>query len=676
MRDQRTGLWLIEPAAPSRRRSRPASPSSRRAATAPTVSSRSSRSSRAPARRPRGAGGRRPRRRDDPLVKRAEQLADAGVMPHSALRASPTSSSGRPPHPPRPAAGDEGQGEAVERLAGTSAPSAQAEALARVVVVNVSSTEAVARDQPATPASTRSTPPGRGEAPLPASSLYALRPSAPAARSSTSPPTGARLPALERAARRRAALGRLRRQDRRDAGQDRARPDVRDPRAAGAVVGRHNMLGGGDGATLADPGARASKARSKAGPRGDPRPPRRRADAHRQRRRPRRLEDRDGPHLLRGLPRGADVDAVHLAGLRLGARRAARPRPGPADRPRAAARRRPARCRHSGSSSRTRPAPTSTGSCPAGRAVLAPSRGGRVTRLGRSRRAGPAPAALTVPGDALAGAAGAGGPPAGGGCCCPSRRSASTGPAWRSTTTPTASSTPPSGPSGRSRRGGSGPARRSPWPPASPRPVSASPRWRAVAAALGVAAPARPRSCGPTTCCSRTPWPARWRWPPPAGSTCSSGRAGGAAGALVRPGRGAPRLPHRRRHRAQPGRGARRLDPRRPRPRRGDRRRRHRVRRRGRRRAAAPLASAAGAARAAAALARPPASIAWRSAAPRPPRSRPPTPAPSGARHRGRHPRHDPAPGRARRQAGSSPAWPGLALLGRRSARQGGLDGW
>ena len=110
-----------------------------------------------------------------------------------------------------------------------------------------------------------------------------------------------------------------------------------------------NLLGGGDGEALADPVRARSKLDSKArSARGDPRLPGRADRPHRQRHGPRRVEDGLGPHHLRGLPRRPDEAAVHLGGLRLRARRAARARPRAPRVARARARRRPASCRELG----------------------------------------------------------------------------------------------------------------------------------------------------------------------------------------------------------------------------------------------------------------------------------------------------------------------------------------
>ena len=142
---------------------------------------------------------------------------------------------------------------------------------------------------------------------------------------------------LGRAAR--AAVRRARRQDRRDAGQVGAGADVRDARTCGVRSWSGiNLLGGGDGANLADPGANARQGRQQAaGARARRSATSRRATRRIEYvRRHRRLQDRLGPRSRSaGSSARAMRDGVHLARLRLGAGRAARARPGPAHRRRA-----------------------------------------------------------------------------------------------------------------------------------------------------------------------------------------------------------------------------------------------------------------------------------------------------------------------------------------------------
>ena len=93
----------------------------------------------------------------------------------------------------------------------------------------------------------------------------------------------------------------------------------------------HNILGNRDGLVLDDPENKASKVKSKDALLAELlgyKPQSHRVD--RVHRIAGRLEDGVGPHPLRGLPRHEDDAAVHLAGLRLAAGRAAGDRPRPA----------------------------------------------------------------------------------------------------------------------------------------------------------------------------------------------------------------------------------------------------------------------------------------------------------------------------------------------------------
>ena len=206
----------------------------------------------------------------------------------------------------------------------------------------------------------------RAGAPLPPSSLYAYAAfTAGCPFVDFTPSTGLRLPALRRAGPAGGpAVRRHRRQDRRDAGQGRARADVHGPGAAGPVLvghqpARRRRRRQPGRPARGRPASRSPRQRGLAEMLGDPVAG---PTAHRQRARPRRLEDRLGPRVVRGLPRRADEPAVHLAGLRLGAGRAAGAGPGPAARPGARGRARRARWPRWRSSSRTRSAATSTAS--------------------------------------------------------------------------------------------------------------------------------------------------------------------------------------------------------------------------------------------------------------------------------------------------------------------------
>lgn len=203
-----------------------------------------------------------------PLVKRAAQLADAGVIPHTALTLVSDEldrTCQRIRHGYRD--GEERQADAVERLAGDIRAFAVSESLSRVVVVNVSSTEPVVVDAGAHASlGALENAWAAGESPLPASSVYAAAAfTAGAAFVDFTPSTGARLPALEQLAERHGVPwggsdGKT--------GETLVKSVLAPMFAARALRVRSwagtNLLGGGDGATLADPEAMESKARSKA----------------------------------------------------------------------------------------------------------------------------------------------------------------------------------------------------------------------------------------------------------------------------------------------------------------------------------------------------------------------------------------------------------------------------
>ena len=205
---------------------------------------------------------------DVPLLKRAAQLADAGVIPHTALslvhdeleRADGRVRSGY-------RAGHEGQAEAVERLAADIRAFRDAESLSRVVVINVSSTEAVVEAHAAHDSlEALEQAWAAGDSPLPPSAVYAAAAfTAGAAFIDFTPSTGARLPALEELAQRHhvpwgGSDGKT--------GETLVKSVLAPMFAARSLRVRSwagtNLLGGGDGATLADPQAMESKARSKA----------------------------------------------------------------------------------------------------------------------------------------------------------------------------------------------------------------------------------------------------------------------------------------------------------------------------------------------------------------------------------------------------------------------------
>ena len=203
-----------------------------------------------------------------PLTKRAAQLADAGVIPHTALglvsdQLDRDCARLRVGH----REGDGRQADAVARLAADIRAFAEAESLARVVVVNVSSTEPVAEDDPAhTSLAALENAWATGLCPLPPSAVYAAAAfTAGAAFVDFTPSTGARLPALAELAERHGVPwggsdGKT--------GETLVKSVLAPMFAARSLRVRSwagtNLLGGGDGATLADPQAMASKARSKA----------------------------------------------------------------------------------------------------------------------------------------------------------------------------------------------------------------------------------------------------------------------------------------------------------------------------------------------------------------------------------------------------------------------------
>ncbi|MBE8474814.1 inositol-3-phosphate synthase [Streptomyces justiciae] len=184
-----------------------------------------------------------------PLPKRAEQLTEAGVLPHGlapAVRAELRAADeeirigGPLPDDPR---GDE---ELIADFAADLTAFRERHALARVVVVNVSSTEPL---------------PAPDAVRLPASSLYA----AAAVRAGCpyvnfTPSTGLRTPALTEAA---AAAGLPHAGRDGKTGQTLLRAALAPMFVQRALHVRAwsgtNLLGGGDGAALADPGAAAAK---------------------------------------------------------------------------------------------------------------------------------------------------------------------------------------------------------------------------------------------------------------------------------------------------------------------------------------------------------------------------------------------------------------------------------
>lgn len=203
-----------------------------------------------------------------PLAKRAAALADAGVVPGAALplvhdELDRVDARLRPGYAP----GAEPQGDAVRRLAADITDFRRAEGLTRVVVVNVSSTEPPIDAEPVHQSlAALESDWETGGSPLPSSAVYAAAAFlAGAAFVDFTPSTGARLPALAELAERQGVPwggsdGKT--------GETLVKTVLAPMFAARSLRVRSwagaNLLGGGDGATLADPEARESKSRSKA----------------------------------------------------------------------------------------------------------------------------------------------------------------------------------------------------------------------------------------------------------------------------------------------------------------------------------------------------------------------------------------------------------------------------
>lgn len=202
------------------------------------------------------------------LAKRAEDLAAAGVIPHGlppliAHELDAASARIRPGY----TLGAEGQREAIERLAADLREFREREDLARVVVINVSSTEAPVVDHPGlSDLDALENAWAAGESPLPPSSVYAAAAfAAGCGFVDFTPSAGARLPVLGTLAA--------------DAGMPWGGSDGKTGETLLKSViapmftmrsldvrswSGTNLLGGGDGATLASPDARRSKIDSKA----------------------------------------------------------------------------------------------------------------------------------------------------------------------------------------------------------------------------------------------------------------------------------------------------------------------------------------------------------------------------------------------------------------------------
>ncbi|GIF10174.1 inositol-3-phosphate synthase [Actinoplanes teichomyceticus] len=200
-----------------------------------------------------------------PLTKRAGELAASGVLPAALVRAVHDDLV-RADADIRLAPAGESQAETAATLQADLRDFRDRYGLDRVVVVNVSSTEPLAAAHPAhATAADLNVALRRGEAVLPPSALYAYAAfSAGCSYVDFTPSTGARLPALAEIARRRGLPY---------AGNDgKTGETLLKSVLAPMFARRHlhvrswsgvNLLGGGDGATLADPGANAAKSASK-----------------------------------------------------------------------------------------------------------------------------------------------------------------------------------------------------------------------------------------------------------------------------------------------------------------------------------------------------------------------------------------------------------------------------
>ncbi|MFC9973915.1 inositol-3-phosphate synthase [Spirillospora sp. NPDC127200] len=203
------------------------------------------------------------------LLKRAEQLAGSGVVPHGLpeLLRDDLEAAEAEIRTGTDGAGATCEGAAVDTLATDLIAFRRRLGLDTVVVVNVSSTEAPAAPHPAhaSPAALREALDGAAEPFLPPSSRYAcaaLLAGCPFV--DFTPSAGARLPAIEGlAAERRLPY----------AGNDGKTGETLVKSALAPMFAHRalrvgswsgtNLLGGGDGAALSDPARAASKARSK-----------------------------------------------------------------------------------------------------------------------------------------------------------------------------------------------------------------------------------------------------------------------------------------------------------------------------------------------------------------------------------------------------------------------------
>lgn len=261
---------------------------------------------------------------DCPLPKRAEVLAAGGVLPHGLPSAvqSELAAADAEIRPGGPLPGDtRTDEELVTAFAADITGFGRRNGLARTVVVNVASTEPT---------------PAPGAQRLPASSLYAA---AALRRLSVRQLHPLHRAAYPRPPNRRRGLRPSsrgpRRQDRPDPAALRARPDVRAAGPAGTGLVRHQSAGRrGRGGTGRPGRGRREERRQGTRPGRHARLRPRGRGPHRRRAGTRRLEDGLGPHRVRRFPRRAHGAPDHLAGVRLGTRRAPGARPGTAAGPR------------------------------------------------------------------------------------------------------------------------------------------------------------------------------------------------------------------------------------------------------------------------------------------------------------------------------------------------------
>nr|MDT0660573.1 inositol-3-phosphate synthase [Micromonospora sp. DSM 115978] len=199
-----------------------------------------------------------------PLVKRAETLAAAGVLP-GRLVAALTDELATVERELRPAPTAVPQAAAIDAVAADLTGFRDRHGLDRVVVVNVSATEPAAAPDPAHAALADLTAALATGTPLPPSSAYAYAAfSAGCAYVDFTPSTGARLPALRELAAARGVPF---------AGHDGKTGETLVKAVLAPMFAvRHltvrswsgtNLLGGGDGANLAQPAANAAKSASK-----------------------------------------------------------------------------------------------------------------------------------------------------------------------------------------------------------------------------------------------------------------------------------------------------------------------------------------------------------------------------------------------------------------------------